>query len=121
MTVRDGIRQAVTYANQAQSALRVAVDAARVAQKLGDNPQAAVGRVPGLLTSVKQASGPLESLSPTLSSLTSQLPEAASILRASDNALGAVRNGQSALSLVSTATVTSRIDYLAGQLSTEAV
>ncbi|ARU24883.1 phage tail protein (plasmid) [Ralstonia syzygii subsp. celebesensis] len=118
MTVRDGIRQAVTYANQAQSALRVAVDAARVAQKLGDNPQAAVGRIPGLLASVKQASGPLESLSPTLSSLTSQLPEAASILRASDNALGAVRNGQSALSLVSTATVTSRIDYLAGQLST---
>lgn len=36
--VRDNIRQAVTYANQAQSALRVAVDAARVAQKLRDNP-----------------------------------------------------------------------------------
>lgn len=117
-TVRDGIRQAVTYANQAQSALRVAVDAARVAQKLGDNPQAALGRVPSLLTSVKQVSGPLENLSPTLSGLSNQLPEAASILRASDNALGAVRNGESALSLVNTATVTNRIDYLAGQLST---
>ncbi|WP_197329524.1 phage tail protein [Ralstonia syzygii] len=117
-TVRDGIRQAVTYANQAQSALRVAVDAARVAQKLRDNPLAALGRVPGLLTGVKQVAGPLEGLSPALSGLTSQLPEAASILRASDNALSAVRNGQSALSAVSAATVTGRIDYLAGQLST---
>ncbi|ARU23677.1 hypothetical protein RSSE_c3294 [Ralstonia solanacearum] len=116
-TVRDGIRQAVTYANQAQSALRVAVDAARVAQKLRDNPLAALGRVPGLLTGVKQVAGPLESLSPALSGLTSQLPDAARILRASDNALSAVRNGQSALSAVSAVTVTGRIDYLAGQLS----
>ncbi|QOK96819.1 phage tail protein [Ralstonia pseudosolanacearum] len=116
-SVRDGIRQAVTSANQAQSALRVAVDAARVAQKLRDNPLAALGRVPGLLTGVKQVAGPLENLSPVLSGLTSQLPDAARLLRASDNALSAVRNGQSALSAVSAATVTGRIDYLAGQLS----
>lgn len=116
--VRDNIRQAVTYANQAQSALRVAVDAARLAQKLRDNPLAALGRVPSLLTGMKQVAGPLENLSPTLASLTSQLPEASSILRASNNALGAVRNAQGALSAVSAGTVTGRIDYLAGQLST---
>src|SRR5574337_846 len=116
-TVRDNIRQAVTYANQAQSALRVAVDAARLAQKLRDNPLAALGRVPSLLTGMKQVAGPLENLSPTLVSLTSQLPEAAGILSASDNALGAVRNAQGALSAVNAGTVTGRIDYLAGQLS----
>lgn len=115
--VRDNIRQAVTYANQAQSALRVAVDAARLAQKLRDNPLAALGRVPSLLTGMKQVAGPLENLSPSLASLTSQLPEASSILRASNNALGAVRNAQGALSAVSAGTVTGRIDYLAGQLS----
>ncbi|MEW5892383.1 MAG: phage tail protein [Pseudomonadota bacterium] len=115
--VRDNIRQAVTYANQAQSALRVAVDAARLAQKLRDNPLAALGRVPSLLTGMKQVAGPLENLSPALASLTSQLPEAAGILRASNNALGAVRNAQGALSAVSAGTVTGRIDYLAGQLS----
>lgn len=115
--VRDNIRQAVTYANQAQSALRVAVDAARLAQKLRDNPLAALGRVPSLLTGMKQVAGPLENLSPTLASLTSQLPEASGILRASDNALGAVRNAQGALSAVSAGTVTGRIDYVAGQLS----
>lgn len=116
--VRDNIRQAVTYANQAQSALRVAVDAARLAQKLRDNPLAALGRVPSLLTGMKQVAGPLENLSPALASLTSQLPEAAGILRASNNALGAVRNAQGALSAVSAGIVTGRIDYLAGQLST---
>lgn len=107
----------LTYANQAQSALRVAVDAARLAQKLRDNPLAALGRVPSLLTGMKQVAGPLENLSPTLASLTSQLPEASGILRASDNALGAVRNAQGALSAVSAGTVTGRIDYVAGQLS----
>jgi phage protein U len=115
--VRNNIRQAVTYANQAQSALRVAVDAARVAQKLRDNPLAALGRVPSLLTGMKQVAGPLENLSPTLASLSSQLPEASSILRASDNALGAVRNAQGSLSAVNAGTVTGRIDYVAGQLS----
>ena len=89
-----------------------------MAQKLRDNPLAALGRVPSLLTGMKQVAGPLENLPPTLASLTSQLPEAAGILRASNNALGAVRNAQGALSAVSAGTVTGRIDYLAGQLST---
>jgi hypothetical protein len=108
----------VTYANQAQSALRVTVDAVRVAQKLRDNPLAAMGRVPSLLNGMKQAAGPLERLSPTVASITNQLPEAAGILRASDNALGAVRGAQDALSVVNAGTVTGKIDYVAGQLST---
>lgn len=115
--VRDSIRQAVTYANQAQSALRVVVDASRMAQLLSNNPLAALGRVPSLLINVKQAAGPLEKLSPTMASLTNQLPEAAAILRASDNALGAVRNAQGALSAVNASTVTGSIDYFAGQVS----
>lgn len=117
-TVREGVRQAVTYANQAQSALRVAVDGARLAQKLADNPLAALGRVPGLLTSVKQVAGPLEKLSPTLSGLSGQLPDVSNMLRASDNALSAVRSAQGALSSVSATTIGGRIDYLSGQLST---
>ncbi|WP_353189530.1 phage tail protein [Pandoraea pnomenusa] len=117
-TVREGVRQAVTYANQAQSALRVAVDGARLAQKLAANPLAALGRVPALLTSVKQVAGPLEKLSPTLSGLSGQLPEVSGVLRASDNALSAVRSAQGALSSVSAANIGGRMDYLSGQLST---
>lgn len=115
--VRNNIRQVVTYANQAQSAMRVAFDAARLAQGLRDNPLAALGRVPSLLTNLKQVAGPLEKLSPAVASLTSQLPEAAGILRASDNSLGAIRNAQGALSATNVGNVTGRIDYLTGQLS----
>lgn len=115
--VRDNIRQAVTYANQAQSAMRVAVDAARLAQGLRDNPLAALGQMPGLLTNMKQVADPLTKLSPALASLTSQLPEAAGILRAGTDALGAVRNAQGALSVINVGNITGRIDYLSGQLS----
>lgn len=116
-SVRDNIRQVVTYATQAQSAMRVALDAAQLAQGLRDNPLAALSQVPGLLNNVKQVAGPLEKLSPAVAGLTSQLPEAAGILQASDNALGAIRNAQGALSAVNVGNVTGRIDYLTGQLS----
>ncbi len=117
-SVRDNIRQVVTYANQAQSAMRVAMNAARLTQGLRDNPLAALSQVPGLLSNMKQVAGPLEKLSPAVAGLSSQLPEAAGILRASDNALGAIRNAQGALSAVNVGNVTGRIDYLTGQLST---
>lgn len=116
-SVRNSIRQVVTYANQVQSAMRMALDAAQLAQGLRDNPLAALGQAPGLLTNMKQVASPLEKLSPTVANLTSQLPEAADILRASDNALGAIRNAQGALSVIDVGNVTGRIDYLAGQLS----
>lgn len=118
--VRDNIRQAVTYANQAQSSIRVAVDAARLAQGLRANPIAALGQAAGLLSSMKQVADPLTKLSPVLASLTSQLPEAASILRAGTSALGAVRNAQGALSAINVGNVTGRIDYLSGRLSAAA-
>lgn len=116
-SVRNSIRQVVTYANQAQSAMRMALDAAQLAQGLRDNPLAALSQAPGLLTNMKQVASPLEKLSPMVANMTSQLPEAADILRASDNALGAIRNAQGALSVIDVGNVTGRIDYLAGQLS----
>ncbi|MCS3806692.1 phage protein U [Chromobacterium alkanivorans] len=115
--VRDGVRQVVTYANQAQSAMRAAEDATRVAQKLRDNPLAALGQVPGLQGTMKQVAGPLERLSPVLNILSSQLPDAGGILRAGNTALDAVRNAQGALSAVTAGNVVGRIDSMAGQLA----
>jgi phage protein U len=117
-SVGNRIRQAVTYANQTQSSLRVAIDAVRTAQKLRENPLAAMGRIPSLLTNMKQVSTPLEKLSPSLAGLTDRLPETASIVRASDSALRSVRDGQALLSSADAKTITGRIDTLASQLST---
>lgn len=115
-SMRENIRSAVSLAGQAQSAMRVAVDAANLARKLNNNPLAAMGRVPGLLTNLNQVAGPLTKLSPTLASLTDQLPETAGILRASTNALSAVHNAQGSLSGVNAGSVTGSIEYMAGQL-----
>lgn len=117
-TVRDGVRQAVTMANQAQSALRVVTDGVRLAQQLSSNPLAALGRVPSLMAGLGQIAKPLGSLTPALAGLSSQLPEAAGIVRSATNALGAIRSGQSSLSLSNVTSVVGRIDYLAGQVST---
>lgn len=117
-TVRDGVRQAVTMANQAQSALRVVSDGVRLAQQLRSNPLAALGRVPALMTGLGQVAGPLASLSPTIAGLTSQLPEVSGIVRSATNALGAIRNGQNSLSLSNVTNVVGRLDYLAGQVNT---
>ena len=119
-TVRDGVRQAVTFANQAQSALRVVSDGVRLAQQLRSNPLAALGRVPALMTGLGQVAGPLAAMSPTIAGLTSQLPEVSGIVRSATNALGAIRNGQSALSLSNVTNVVGRLDYLAGQVNTAA-
>ncbi len=117
-TVRDGVRQAVTLANQAQSSLRVVSDGVRLAQQLRSNPLAALGRVPALMTGLGQVAGPLASLSPTIAGLSSQLPEVSGIVRSATNALGAIRNGQNALSLSTVTNVVGRLDYLAGQVNT---
>ncbi|MDF0606624.1 phage tail protein [Neisseriaceae bacterium TC5R-5] len=119
-SVHQGIRQVVSYANQAQAAMRVAVDAVRLAQNLRANPLAALGQAPSLLQGIGQIAKPLEALSPTLASLSGQLPEAVKVLRAGDNALGTIRQAQGTLSAVNVGNITGRLDSLAGQLASAA-
>ncbi|KWZ44876.1 hypothetical protein WS72_13325 [Burkholderia savannae] len=117
-TVRGTIGQAVTYANQAQLAMRVAVDTATAVQKLKDDPFAALSRSSSLLTNIRQAADPLAKLSPTLASLTDQIPEAAGILRASNTALDAVRSAQGPLASATVGTITGAVESAAGRLAT---
>ncbi|MCM2494540.1 phage tail protein [Burkholderia glumae] len=115
---RREIQQAVTWTNQAQSAMRVAVDAIRVVQKLKGDPLSALSRSSSVLTNIKQAAAPLAKLSPALASLTDQIPDAADILRASNTALDAVRSAQGPLANATAGTITGAIDHAAGQLAT---
>lgn len=117
---RAAIRDTVSLASQAGSALRLVTDAASVAKKLGDNPLAALGQVSSLVAGAAQLAAPLTKLLPTLAGLTDQLPVAGDILRASNNALNAVRGGQSALSGLNTGNVMGGINYLSGQLDVAA-
>ncbi|OHX10254.1 hypothetical protein BI347_20875 [Chromobacterium sphagni] len=115
-SVRDNIRQMVAYANQAQAAMKTAQDSTQLAQQLRSNPQAALGRVPGLLTNAKQAAAPLQKMLPSLNELSGQLPEAAVIARASSNALGAILSVQDTLSSTNASNVSGKLDVAGGYL-----
>jgi phage protein U len=115
--VRQNIREAVTLANQAQSALRVVGDAVQIARRMRDNPLAALSRVPSVLSGLSRAAGPLAGMSPVLSNITSQVPEAAGIIRSSTSALGAVRDAQTMLAGVEAGNVVGRLDYVGNRLA----
>lgn len=110
------IRQAVTLANQAQAAVRVAADGAKLVAALRDNPVAALSRVPGLLGNLKQAAAPLGGLPAPLASLDG-LKEAATLLSAATKTLGSVRNAQGALAGVTAGTVGDKASYVVQQLA----
>ena len=115
-SVRDSVRQVVTYANQAQSAMHR--DGCRAGgAETARQPAGGAGPGAGPAGALKQVGGPLEKLSPALGKLSGQLPDAASILRAGNTALDAVRNAQGALSAVTAGNVVGRIDSMAGQLA----
>ncbi|KUM03536.1 phage tail protein [Chromobacterium subtsugae] len=111
-SVQDNVRQAVAYANQGQAAIRVARDATQLARQMSGNPQAALGRVPGLLADAQDAAKPLEQLA----ELSSKLPDAAEIARAGSHALAAVRNAQTTLGSVSAGNLGGQLDVCAGYL-----
>ncbi|AXE34001.1 phage tail protein [Chromobacterium phragmitis] len=111
-SVRDNIRQAVAYANQGQAAIRLACDSAQLAKQMSGNPQAALGRVSGLLADAQRAATPLQQLA----EVSGKLPEAAGIARAGNNALAAVRSAQNTLGSVNAGNLAGKLDTYAGYL-----
>lgn len=114
-TLREQVSKVASYANQAQAAIRSARDAAALASQMSGNPQAALGRVPGLLAQMNSAAEPLQKMS-MLGSLQDQLPEAAGIARAGSNALGVVNGAKDALSGANTGNVFGQLDRVSGYL-----
>ncbi|MBX9347183.1 phage tail protein [Chromobacterium vaccinii] len=111
-SVRDNIRQAVAYANQGQAAIRLARDSAQLAKQMAGNPQAALGRVSGLLADAQRAATPLQQLA----EVSGKLPEAAGIARAGNNAVAAVRSAQNTLGSVNAGNLAGKLDTYAGYL-----
>ena len=84
-----------------------------MAERLRDNPLAALGRVPGVLGSLGNVLAPLENLPASLSKIRDQLPDAANVLRSANFALSGVQGGLDIFSdNVSAKNVTGKIDAL---------
>ncbi|HFG7809396.1 TPA: phage tail protein [Salmonella enterica subsp. enterica serovar Java] len=91
------LHTAVTAARTAQSALSTASNVVRVARQFKDNPVAAVSRIPGMITSLNNVTGPLEKAFPALSGLSAQLPEAARMARAGGQIVSLIDGGADTL------------------------
>lgn len=111
--LRAAVQKAVTVVKQGSAAIAAARDAVRVAQKMRENPAAALGVVPDLLSSVQRAAEPLAKLSPTLAEFTSKLPDAITLIKAGSRSLEAVYSAADALKDVKFENVTTRIESVA--------
>ena len=112
----DNIGAAVSLAMQASSALGVAADMAATAQRLASNPLAALDRVPGLLGSLNDTLGSLENLPASLARIRDQLPMAADVLSAGNNALFDVQGAVAMLGNATGANVAGKISAASGLL-----
>ena len=111
--VRDG----VNYAKQAQSVLQTTISAVRVAQKMKDNPAAALTRVPGLMSGLGNVSGALGQSVPAFNALSESMPDAVSLARATSDAATYVQQAQSSLSSVDGSNIAAALDAVSGQLN----
>ncbi|HIB1401453.1 TPA: phage tail protein [Salmonella enterica subsp. enterica serovar Muenchen] len=114
------LHTAVTAARTAQSALSTASNVVRVARQFKNNPVAAISRVPGMITSLNNVTGPLEKAFPALTGLSAQLPEAARMARAGSQIISAVSSGSDTLKrldLRHPANLPATFDSVAGAVS----
>ncbi|UTH73987.1 phage tail protein [Chromobacterium sp. IIBBL 290-4] len=109
-SMREQVSKMAAHASQAQAAIRVAGDAAALAKQMG-SPQAMLGRVPGLLSQLKDAAGPLQKLSSM-----SGLPEMAGIARSASEALGVVDSAKNALSGASAGNILGQLERASAYL-----
>ncbi|HCB1596887.1 TPA: phage tail protein [Citrobacter farmeri] len=110
--VRDG----VNYAKKAQSVLQTTMSAVRIAQRMKDDPAVALTRVPGLMGGLGSMSTSLGKSIPAFSELTSSMPEAITLARATSDAFSYVQDAQLTLSRVDSSNIAAALDTVAGQL-----
>ncbi|MGO1073233.1 phage tail protein [Lysobacter sp. CA199] len=116
---RQALGAAVTLATQARSALRVAGDAARFAGSLRANPLAALGQLPDLSRSLRQAVTPLTGGAEAFGRLLGVTSDAGPVLAAMQAAQAAVQNARAALDGgVNAGNVAGVLDVVAGTLGT---
>lgn len=110
--VRDG----VNYTRQAQSVLQTTVSAVRIAQKMKNNPAAALTRVPGLMSHLGNMSDALGNSVPAFRSLSAAMPEAITLARAGSEAVSYVQQARASLSSTDSKNIAAVLDGVSGQL-----
>ncbi|EHD22653.1 MULTISPECIES: phage tail protein [Brenneria] len=113
----QSVRDAVSNAKKAQSALQTAASTVRMVQKMASNPAIALTRVPGLLTQISGVATPLAASVPALSAITATFPDAIHVARATNQATDFVNAARDSLANVDSRNIASALNSVSGQFS----
>ncbi|MEC5344683.1 phage tail protein [Brenneria populi] len=113
----QSVRDAVSNAKKAQSALQTASSTVRMVQKMASNPAIALTLVPGLLTHISGVATPLAASVPALSAITATFPDAIRVARATGQATDFVNAARDSLANVDSRNIASALNSVSGQFS----
>ncbi|MFE8048745.1 phage tail protein [Brenneria goodwinii] len=113
----QSVRDAVSNAKKAQSALQTASSTVRMVQKMASNPAIALTRVPGLLTQISGVATPLAASVPALNAITETFPDAIRVARATSQATDFVNAARDSLANVDSRNIASALNSVSGQFS----
>ncbi|RLM25329.1 hypothetical protein BIY29_07395 [Brenneria alni] len=113
----QSVRDAVSYAKKAQSALQTAASTVRIVQKMASDPAIALARVPGLLTQISGVATPLAASVPTLGAITENFPDAIRVARATSQAANVVNEARDTLANADSRNIASALNSVSGQFN----
>ncbi|MBB5017419.1 phage protein U [Chitinivorax tropicus] len=90
--IRDTVRKVVGFAYQAHAAIKTAQGTVQMLKKLKGNPRTILAELPGVLTGLNQAAGPLEKMIPGLEGLSGGLEKATKMAQWAKKTDGILQN-----------------------------
>ena len=116
--LHDSIKQVVSFTSQAKSALQAASYATSLARRMKKNPDAAMTKLPSMMSYLSQASAPLAQLIPSATLVTAQMPEMMPILQAAAATSRHVNSASATLQGANPETISGQLDLAANYLDT---
>lgn len=117
----QSVRDAVSYAKKAQSALTTAASTVRAVQKMATNPTVALTRIPGLMSQIGGVTAPLMSSIPALNAVKDTFPDAVRLARDTSQAATFVAAARQSLSGVDSRNLAAALNTVSGQFDAAGV
>ncbi|RYC42866.1 phage tail protein [Pectobacterium zantedeschiae] len=117
----QSVRDAVSYAKKAQSALTTAASTVRAVQKMATNPTVALTRIPGLMSQISGVTAPLMSSIPALNAVKDTFPDAVRLARDTSQAATFVASARQSLAGVDSRNLAAALNTVSGQFDAAGV
>ncbi|MEL4887824.1 phage tail protein [Pectobacterium betavasculorum] len=117
----QSVRDAVSYAKKAQSALTTAASTVRAVQKMATNPTVALTRIPGLMSQIGGVTAPLMSSIPALNAVKDTFPDAVRLARDTSQAATFIAAARQSLADVDSRNLAAALNTVSGQFDAAGV